>query len=201
MTSQLTQWIAANGLVAVFVLMAIDAVLPAGGELVMLFAGALAAGAIAGHTGPSLGAVIAAGTLGYLTGSLAGWAVGRAGGRELVARRGRWLHMGIERFEHAERWFARYGSAFVFVGRLTPLVRSFVSIPAGVLEFPLGRYAALTAAASLIWCLAFGIAGHALGSNWDSVHHAFRYADYAAVGAVLAAFAGALLVRRRRRAA
>ena len=165
MTSQLTHWIADHGLVAVFVLMAVDAVLPAGGELVMLFAGALAAGAIAGHSGPSLAAVIAAGTLGYLTGSLAGWAIGRIGGREFVARRGRWLHIGLERFDRAERWFARYGSAFVFVGRLTPLVRSFVSIPAGVLEFPLGRYTALTAAASLIWCLAFGIAGHALGQQ------------------------------------
>src|SRR4051812_20649330 len=201
MTSQLTHWIAGHGLVAVFVLMAVDAVLPAGGELVMLFGGALAAGAIAGHTGPSLGAVIAAGTLGYLAGSLAGWAIGRAGGREFVARRGRWLHIGIERFERAEHWFARYGSAFVFVGRLTPLVRSFVSIPAGVLEFPLGRYTALTAAASLIWCLAFGIAGYVLGTHWDSVHGAFRYADYAAVAALVVIVGWLVLRSRRGRAA
>ena len=66
-------------------------------------------------------------------------------------------------------------------GRLTPLVRSFVSVPAGALEYPLGPYAALTAVASLLWCAAFGIAGYALGVHWDSVHHAFRYADYAAV--------------------
>jgi membrane protein DedA with SNARE-associated domain len=171
MTSQLTHWIADYGLVAVFVLMAVDAVLPAGGELVMLFAGALAAGAIAGHAGPSLVAVIAVGTLGYLTGSLAGWAVGRAGGRAFIARRGRWLHLGPERFARAERWFGRYGSAFVFVGRLTPLVRSFVSIPSGVLEYPLGRYIVYSGAASLIWCTAFGLLGHALGSNWDSVPH------------------------------
>ena len=85
----------------------------------------------------------------------------------------------------------------MFVGRLTPLVRSFVSIPAGVLEYPLGRYTVLTAIASLIWCLVFGIAGHALGSNWDSVHHAFRYADYAALLAIVAALAGVLLLRRR----
>ena len=197
MTAQLTHWIAAHGLLAVFVLMAVDAVLPAGGELVMLFAGALAAGAIAGHNGPSLPGAIAAGTLGYLAGSLAGWGIGRAGGRAFIERRGRWLHIGVERFERAEGWFGRYGSAFVFFGRLTPLVRSFVSIPAGVLEFPLRRYAVLTAAASLIWCLAFAAAGYALGSNWDSVHHAFRYADYAAVVAVLAAVAGAPPVVRR----
>lgn len=197
MTAQLTDWIAAHGLVAVFVLMAIDAVLPAGGELVMLFAGALAAGAIAEHSGPSLVAVIAAGTLGYLAGSLAGWAVGRAGGRSLIQRRGRWLHLGPERFARAERWFDRYGAAFVLFGRLTPLVRSFVSIPAGALEYPFGRYVLLSAIASLIWCLAFAVAGHALGSNWDSVHHAFRYADYAAVLA-LAAIAVAVVARRRR---
>jgi membrane protein DedA with SNARE-associated domain len=199
MTSHVTNWIADHGLVAVFVLMAVDAVLPAGGELVMLFAGALSAGAIAGHSGPSLAAVIATGTLGYLAGSLAGWAIGRAGGRAFIERRGRWLHIGPERFARAEGWFARFGSAFVFVGRLTPLVRSFVSIPAGVLEYPLGRYTVLTAIASLIWCLAFGIAGHALGSNWDSVHHAFRYADYVAVLAIVAALAGVLLLRRRQR--
>src|SRR5205814_1580028 len=81
----------------------------------------------------------------------------------------------------AEHWFARFGGAFVFFGRLTPLVRSFVSIPAGVLEYPLAPYAALSALASLVWCLAFGIAGYALGAHWDSVRHAFRYADYAAV--------------------
>ena len=107
-------------MLAVFVLMAVDAVLPAGGELVMLFAGALAAGAIAGHDGPSLAAVIAAGTLGYLAGSLVGWTIGRAGGRAFIELRGRWLHIGIERFERAEGWFDHYGSAFVFAGRLTP---------------------------------------------------------------------------------
>ena len=157
MTAHVTSWIADYGLVAVFVLMAIDAVLPAGGELVMLF----------------------------------------AGGRPFIERHGRWLHIGPDRFARAERWFGRYGSAFVFFGRLTPLVRSFVSIPAGVLEFPLGRYTILTAAASLVWCLAFGVAGYTLGTHWDGLHHAFRYADYAAV-AVLAAILATVLVRSRR---
>jgi membrane protein DedA with SNARE-associated domain len=199
LSAHLTHWIAAHGLVAVFALMAVDAVLPAGGELVMLFAGALAAGAIAGHSGPSLVAAIVAGAAGYLAGSLAGWALGRAGGHALIERHGRWLHLGPERFARAERWFGRYGAAFVFFGRLTPLVRSFVSIPAGVLEFPALPYTVLTAIASLIWCAAFGIAGHALGTHWDTVHHAFKYADYAAIAAVLAV-AGLVLVRRRRAA-
>src|SRR3954451_19373276 len=199
MTSHLTHWIAAHGLLAVFILMAVDAVLPAGGELVMLFAGALAAGAVAGHHGPPLLGVVAAGTLGYLAGSLGGWAIGHVGGRALIERHGRWLHLGPERFARAERWFARYGSAFVFFGRLTPLVRSFVSIPAGVLEYPLGRYTLLSALASLMWCLAFGIAGYALGTHWDTVHSAFRYADYAAVAALVLT-AGWLVLRVRRAA-
>src|SRR3954447_20137905 len=185
MTSHLTSWVADHGLLAVFVLMAIDAVVRAGGEVVMLCGGALAAGAIAGHDGPSLVAVIAAGTLGYLTGSLAGWAIGHVGGRQLIERHGRWLHLGPQRFLRAERWFGSYGSAFVLFGRLLPLVRSFVSIPSGVLEFPLGRYVVLSGIASLVWCVAFGVAGHALGSNWESVHRVFRYLDYVAVGAVL----------------
>src|SRR3954470_21604719 len=107
MTAELTHWIAAHGVLAVFALMAVDAVLPAGGELVMLFAGALAAGSIPGHHGASLLAVVAAGTLGYLAGSLGGWAIGHVGGRALIERHGRWLHLGPERFARAERWFAR----------------------------------------------------------------------------------------------
>jgi membrane protein DedA with SNARE-associated domain len=199
MTAQLTSWLAELGLAGIFALMAVDAILPAGGELIMLFAGALAAGAISGHDPSSLTAAIAAGTLGYLTGSVAGWALGRVGGRPFVERHGRWLHLGPQRFHRAERWFERWGSAFVLLGRLTPLVRSFVSIPAGALEYPLIPYTVLTSIASLIWCAAFGIAGYTLGANWDSVHHAFRYADYAAL-ALLVTVASVLLVRARRSA-
>jgi membrane protein DedA with SNARE-associated domain len=196
MTAQLTDWIAAHGVMAVFLLMAVDAVLPAGGELVMLFAGALAAGAISdgrlsllGHTLSSglesYLALVAAGTLGYVAGSLIGWAIGMRGGRGLIDRHGGKLHLGPTRFARAERWFARFGPAAVFLGRLTPLVRSFVSIPAGVLRFPLWPYLGLTFAASAIWAFAFAGAGWALGGNWEQLDHAFRYADYAVVAAIL----------------
>jgi membrane protein DedA with SNARE-associated domain len=205
MTAQLTDWIAAHGVAAVFLLMAVDAVLPAGGELVMLFAGALASGAVAdgrltvlGHT-LSTGlesylVIVAAGTLGYTAGALAGWTIGVRGGRGLIDRHGSKLHLGPGRFARAERWFARFGPAAVFLGRLTPLVRSFVSIPAGVLRFPFWPYLLLTLAASAIWAFAFAGAGWALGGNWEQVHHAFRYADYAAVVAVLVVVA--VLFRR-----
>jgi membrane protein DedA with SNARE-associated domain len=136
--------------------------------------------------------MVAAGTLGYTVGALIGWGVGVRGGRELVDRHGGKLHLGPARFARAERWFARFGPAAVFLGRLTPLVRSFVSIPAGVLRFPLGPYTLLTLAASAIWALAFAGAGWALGDQWEKVHSAFRYADYAAVLAILAVAAMAL---------
>jgi membrane protein DedA with SNARE-associated domain len=194
MTTHLTAWVAAHGLLAIFCLMAVDALFPAGGEIVMLFGGALAAGAIAGRDHPSLVAVIVAGTLGYLTGSLGGWALGQAGGRQLIDRHGRWLHLGPERFDRAERWFHRYGASFVLFGRLVPLVRSFVSIPAGVLEFPLGRYVLLSGVASFVWCAAFAVAGHALGSNWESAHQVFRYLDYVAIAGVVGL--AAVLLRR-----
>jgi membrane protein DedA with SNARE-associated domain len=196
MTSQLIDWIAVHGVSAVFVLMAVDAVLPAGGELVMLFAGALAAGAVSGGrltflsqtfaTGlQSYAVLVAAGTLGYVAGAVAGWMIGVRGGRGLIDRHGGRLHLGPARFARAERWFARFGPASVFLGRLTPLVRSFVSIPAGVLRFPFWPYLALTFAASLIWAVAFAGAGWALGGDWEQIHHAFRFADYAAVAAIL----------------
>lgn len=204
MTSTLQDLLVHHGWLAVFAVMAIDAVLPVGGELTMLLAGALAAGALGsgGRDGLSEYLLLSlAGTAGYLAGSLVGWWAGKRGGRELVERHGTWLHLGPERFARAEAWFERFGGKAVFLGRLTPLVRSFISIPAGVLGFPLRPYVALTALASAIWCFGFAAAGWALGSNYDQVHHAFRYADIAAVVAVVAGAAGLVVWSRRRRRA
>src|SRR2546423_5499524 len=207
-TSQLTHFIAHQGVYAVFFLMALDALLPVGGELIMLYAGVVASGAIAGesarlfgihlHTGVESFVVLAlAGSLGYLFGSIVGWAIGARGGRPLVERHGRLLHLGPGAFERAEQWFARHGRKAVFLGRITPLVRSFISIPAGVLGSPLPSYVVLTLLGSLLWCFGFAAAGWALGGNWESFHHSFRYADYAAIAVVLAAVAVAIAHRRR----
>jgi membrane protein DedA with SNARE-associated domain len=198
-----------GGVYAVFTLMAVDALLPVGGELVMLYAGALAAGALAGQAPALLGwhpatgleayVVLAlAGTLGYLFGSLVGWAIGARGGRALLERHGRRLHLGPANLDRAERWFARFGLWAVFVGRLTPLVRSFISIPAGVLGSPLAPYTVLTLAGSAIWCFGFAAAGWALGNGYERLHHATRFADYVVVLAVLGGL-GAMLVQHQRR--
>ena len=196
-SSTLTHQVGAHGVYAVFVLMAIDAVFPAASELVMLYAGAVAAG-VFGHVsffgariGSGAGAYVVmalAGTLGYLAGSLVGWWVGYAGGRPLLERRGRWLHLSPERLDRAERWFARWGNLGVLVGRITPVVRSFVSIPAGVFRVPFGPYTVLTAIGSAVWAFGIAGAGYGLGSSYEKFHHGFRYADYAiAAGVVLVA--------------
>jgi membrane protein DedA with SNARE-associated domain len=208
--SGLTGWIAHHGAYAVFAIMAADALLPVGGELTMLFAGALAAGAITGQHPVLLGhplqtglesylVLSVAGTLGYLFGSLVGWAIGNSGGRALLERHGRWLHVTPQNLDRAEEWFDRRGRAAVFLGRLTPVVRSFISVPAGALGSPLGSYTLLTLAGSAIWCFAFAGAGWALGSSYETVHHAFRYVDVLAVVAVAALIVVAALHRRRAR--
>jgi membrane protein DedA with SNARE-associated domain len=210
-TQTLTSWVAHHGAYAIFVIMAIDAVFPAAGELTMLVAGAVAGGALAGDHPILLGHVLStgaesyvvlslSGTLGYLFGALVGWAIGRWGGRPLLERHGRWLHLGPENLDRAERWFDRHGRAAVFLGRLTPVVRSFTSIPAGALESPLAVYTVLTLAGSAIWCFAFAGAGWALGRSYDEVHHAFTGIEIAVVVIVVLGIA-ALIVRGRRRRA
>jgi membrane protein DedA with SNARE-associated domain len=197
-TDALTSFIGDQGVYAVFLLMFIDAVLPAASELVMVYAGALAAGAfprqdvvVFGYEVPtgweSYVVMVAAGTIGYTLGSLLGWAIGDYGGRPLVERHGKWFHLSAERFTRAERWFDRWGGEAVFLGRITPIVRSFVSIPAGVFRHPIGRYTLLTFIGSTLWCLAFAGIGWAVGENWESFHHAFRYVEYAVAGLIVAA--------------
>jgi membrane protein DedA with SNARE-associated domain len=176
--------------------MLVDAVLPAASELVMVFGGALASGALAADVVlfgsqlepgfPAYIGIALAGTLGYVIGSVAGWAIGRYGGRPFVERHQRLLHMSPERIERADRWFDRYDDAFVFVGRVLPLVRSFVAIPAGLGRMPLGRYTLLTVPGSAAWCLGLAGAGWALGSHWESFHHAFRYAEYVVAALIVA---------------
>ena len=202
----MTSLLAQHGLWAVFVLMAIDAVFPAASELVMLYAGALASGALThqllvfGSERSGFDAYLAvslSGTLGYLVGSLIGWWIGGAGGRPFLERHGRWFHLSAGRMEKAERWFDRWGDWAVFVGRLTPLARSFISIPAGVFGAPLRRYSVLTLAGSAIWAFSFAAVGYALGANWQSFNHSFRYVEYLVALGIVAA-AAYFIVRWRR---
>jgi len=134
-------------------------------------------------------AVSVAGTLGYLLGSIIGWGIGAYGGRPLIEGRGRWLHLTPENFARAEEWFDRRGDAAVFLGRVTPLIRSFISIPAGVFRAPFGRYTLLTLAGSAIWAFAFAGLGWGVGTGYRRVHEDFRWVDYAVIVAVCLAAA------------
>jgi membrane protein DedA with SNARE-associated domain len=207
-TSFLTSLIGDHGLYAVFLLMAIDAVFPAASELVMVYGGALAAAAFSGQHVELFGAhidshawayvaIALAGTLGYLLGAVAGWAIGLYGGRPLLERRGRWFHLSGEKLDRAERWFDRWGDLAVLVGRLTPVVRSFNSIPAGVFRMPFWRYTVLTLIGSAVWAFAFAAVGWGLGRTYEDFHHGFRFAEYLVIAAIVA-IATYLVLRRRR---
>ncbi len=202
----MTSFLAQHGLWAVFVLMAIDAVFPAASELVMLYAGALASGALThqlvvfGTERSGFDAYVAvslAGTFGYLFGALVGWAIGLYGGKPFLERHGRWFHLNELRLERADRWFQRWDDWAVFLGRITPVVRSFISIPAGVFKAPLVRYTVLTLLGSAIWAFSFAGVGYALGASWESFHHAFRYVEVV-VALGIVAVAVYLVVRWRR---
>ena len=207
-TEAVTDAIGDHGLYAVFLLMLVDAVLPAASELVMVYGGALAAGALAGSVVlfgreipsgfPAYVAIATAGTAGYVIGSIGGWAIGRYGGRPFAERHGRWLHLDAEKLGRADRWFDRYGDAFVVFGRVIPVVRSFVAVPAGIGRVPFVRYLLLTIPGAAAWCFGLAAVGWALGANWERFHDAFRYVDYL-VAALIVLSVAALLVRRRRR--
>ena len=207
LSDSLTSFIVDYGVYAVFVLMMIDAVLPAASELVMVVGGALAAGAFGsaptlfGQELPqgfwSYLVIALAGTLGYLVGAIGGWWIGVHGGRPLLERRGRWFHITPERLTTAERWFDRYEDWAVFVGRITPVVRSFVSIPAGVFRVGFARYTVLTLAGSAIWCFAFAGIGWAAGASYESFDAGFRYVEIALLAGLLLLVAYLILRRRR----
>jgi membrane protein DedA with SNARE-associated domain len=196
-SSTFTSQVASHGVYAVFLLMLIDAVFPAASELVMLYAGAVAAGVLSsahhvsvfGATiGYGIGAFIVmalAGTLGYFVGSLLGWAIGLYGGRPLLERRGRWFHLTPEKLDRAERWFQKWGNLGVLVGRVTPVIRSFVSIPAGVFEMPLAPYSLYTLVGSAVWAFVIAGVGYGLGSSYETFNHGFKYVEYAVVAGVL----------------
>ncbi len=202
----MTRFIVSHGVYAVFGLMAVDAVFPAASELVMLVGGALATSAFAQHVTvgsplakglPTYLAIAVAGTLGYLVGSLVGWAIGRYGGRPLLEDHGRWFHLTPERLAVAEHWFERWGKTSVLLGRITPLVRSFVSIPAGIFEMRLVPYTLLTLVGSAVWAFALAGVGWAAGTGYGTVHHDWRYVEVA-VG--LGVVGGVLFLLHRRHA-
>jgi membrane protein DedA with SNARE-associated domain len=192
-TSSITSFVGNHSVVAVFALLVVAAVFPAASELVMLYAGAVAAGAFAGthvvlfgHTVSShAGAYVAiavAGVVGNLVGATIGWAIGDYGGRPLLERHGRFLHVTPAKLDRAERWFDRHAALAVLLGFAAPIVRSFVAIPAGIARVPFLRFLLLALAGCAVFCFALAGIGWGVGSNYGSVR---RYVDYIAVAAIV----------------
>jgi membrane protein DedA with SNARE-associated domain len=202
-SSSFTSQVAHHGVYAVFALLALGALLPVGSELVALVAGAVAAGVLTGTSvGSGAGTYVAlsvAATAGYLLGCVVGWLIGRYGGRELLERHGRWFHVTPEKLERADAWFRRWDRPGVLIGTMTPVVRSFVAIPAGLFEMPLPEFVVLALIGSAVWSFAFVGIGYALGSSYRSFEHDLRYLEAAIVAGIVVALA--YLVYRRRAAA
>ena len=152
-----------TGLAAVFVLMVAEsACIPIPSEATMLFAGFAVADPTVAHHHLTLVGVVAAGVIGNLVGSWIAYGVGRFGRIELIERHGHWLHLKPSHIEWADRWFARYGAPAVFFSRMLPIIRTFISLPAGVAKMPFGRFTLLTLAGCIPWVLGLALAGEAV---------------------------------------
>ena len=188
------------GLPGIFLLMAASsACIPIPSEVVMLFAGFVVADPSQSGSEHHLTMVgiVLAGLIGTIVGSWVAYAIGRGGRLELFERHGARLHMGPAQVEKADRWFQRHGEAAVLFGRVIPVVRAFVSLPAGIARMPFWRFTVFSLIGTLPWVLGLALAGHALGGDWRSVRKGFEYVDYAIL-ALVAAGVLFLLIRRRR---
>jgi membrane protein DedA with SNARE-associated domain len=181
------------GLAGVFVLMLLDsACIPTSSEAIMLFAGfKVADGRF------TMVEIVTAGVLGNVVGSWVAYGVGYFGRIELVERHGKWLHVTPGQIAWADRWFERYGGVTVFFSRMVPVVRTFISLPAGVAKMPFLKFTLLSTAGIIPWVIAFGVLGNQVGDRWKDWQESLHYVDYAIVAAILGAIVY-LIVRRRR---
>ena len=187
-----TDLIDATGLAGVFVLMVLEsACVPIPSEATMLFAGFNVS-----EGNLTLFGVVAAGVLGNVVGSLIAYAAGYYGRLELLDRN-RLIHINRRHLESADRWFERHGPATVFFARMLPVVRTFISLPAGVARMPLGRFVAYTVAGCIPWVLLLAIIGREVGDRWEQWKNYLHYFDYVVIAAIVIGIVY-LLIRRRR---
>jgi membrane protein DedA with SNARE-associated domain len=190
-----TNVIDALGLPGVFLLMTLEsACIPVPSEAIMLFAGFNVS-----EGNMTLFGVVAAGVLGNVVGSLIAYAAGYYGRIELLDQN-RLLHVNRRHLEWADRWFERHGSATVFFTRMLPIIRTFISLPAGAARMPLGRFVAFTLAGCIPWVLLLAIVGREVRDRWDEWRDKLHYLDYAVLAIIVLGIVY-LIVRRRRAAA
>jgi len=162
------------GYLGVVLAMAIEsACIPLPSEIILPMAGWMVSRGIFTLLGATL-----AGTLGCVVGSVVAYWVGVVGGRPLLERYGRYVLISTHDLDLADKWFGRYGEAAIFTSRMLPVVRTFISLPAGIARMHFWRFVAYTALGSLPWSFALVYAGKALGDNWEQVRGVIRLLDY-----------------------
>jgi membrane protein DedA with SNARE-associated domain len=187
-----TDFIDSVGAIGVFFLMVLEsACIPVPSEAIMLFAGFNVS------TGEmTLIAVIVAGVAGNVVGSSIAYWVGYFGRIELLDRN-RFIHVNKKHLAQADRWFERHGDITVLVTRCLPIIRTFISLPAGVARMPFWRFIVLTTIGCIPWVTALALIGRAVGDNWGDWRHYLEYFDYVVAAAIVAGIVY-LIVRRRR---
>jgi membrane protein DedA with SNARE-associated domain len=183
----------AMGLPGVFVLMLLEsACIPVPSEATMLFAGFNVS-----RGEYSLLAATLVGSSANLVGSWIAYGIGYAGRVDILEKHGRKLHIKKSHLEWADRWFERHGDATVFFTRMLPIIRTFISLPAGVARMPFWRFTVLSFLGCVPWVLMLTFIGKQAGDNWESWKDSLHYIDYAVVAAIVLGVIW-LLVRRRR---
>ena len=187
----------AMGLPGVFLLMVLEsACIPVPSEATMLFAGFNVS-----NGEYSLFAAVAVGSVGNLVGSWIAYWVGYAGRVDILEKHGKKLHIKKSHLEWADRWFERHGDATVFFARMLPIIRTFISLPAGVARMPFWRFSVLTLAGCVPWVLMLTFIGKQAGDNWEDWKDNLHYVDYAVAAAIVVGVAYLLIRARRRRKA
>jgi membrane protein DedA with SNARE-associated domain len=191
-----THVISTFGIPGVFALMTLEsACIPVPSEAIMLFAGFSVS---QGHM--AFAAAVTAGVAGNVVGSWAAYAAGYYGGRPFIDRWGRYILLNGHKVDQAHRWFERYGAVAVFFSRMLPIVRTFISLPAGVARMAFWRFTLYTVLGCLPWVAMLTYLGMKVSDNWEKIQKQLHYLDYVVVLAVVAAIIW-LVVRRRRTAA
>jgi membrane protein DedA with SNARE-associated domain len=187
------------GYLAIFVLSLISSMgIPVGAEVAIIYGGVLASGQVpGGHHPLNLILVIVAATAAELVGSYTGYFIGTQGGRPLVDRVGKYVLVTHRDLDRAEAWFARRGDALVLLGRLIPLLRSFVSLAAGLGEMAIAKFTLFTLIGCAIWCTALSSLGYSLGSSYNHVLKGFSAAGYVAAAIFVVVVLGLFLHRLR----
>jgi membrane protein DedA with SNARE-associated domain len=187
-----TDLIGDAGYAGVFVLMTLEsALIPIPSEATMLFAGfEVSNGTL------TLFGIVAAGVAGNVVGSWIAYAIGYYGRLELLERH-RVFHVSKKHLDWADRWFTRHGDATVFFSRMLPVIRTFISLPAGVARMPFWRFTALTFAGCVPWVLGLAVLGREVGDNWHAWKDRLAYLDYVVAAAIVALIVYAVIRWRR----